>query len=110
MIACEAQPDSGADGFEYSPLCEADFDEIRSLHERLLPVRYNDKFYVEACAGYGLRKAPLYSVTVRRGGRMVGFLMAQFMAAGAYAYTCTHTHTLHLHVRCIVCRGDFALV
>ncbi len=66
----------------FGALGPGDFEELKALHERLLPVRYADKFYEEACSGYGLRKAPLYSVIVRKGGEMVGFLLAQFMNAG----------------------------
>ena len=71
-------------GLEFGQLGPCDFEELRALHEELLPVRYADKFYEEACAGFGLRKAPLYSVVVRKqdNGAMIGFLLAQFMNAG----------------------------
>ena len=46
----------------------------------LTQVHYSDKFYEEACLGFGLQKAPLFSIIVRRGGEMVGFLLAQFMS------------------------------
>ena len=75
------RPDHGA--YIYTTIRSTDFAELKALHEELLPVHYSDKFYEEACQGFGLHKAPLFSIIVRKANteEMMGFLLAQFIDA-----------------------------
>lgn len=69
-------------GYEFGVLKPDDFAEIKQIHEELLPIRYAERFYEEACLGFGLRKAPLFSQVARNAdGNIVGFILAQFINA-----------------------------
>ncbi len=63
-------------GYEFGFLRSDEFAEIKGIHEELLPVRYADKFYEEACLGFGLGRAPLYSQVARKDGKIVAFIFA----------------------------------
>ena len=66
-------------GMELRQIKPSDLGEIKKLHEKLFPISYSDSFYEKACAGLGVREAPLFSLIIEKDGLIVGFILAQFM-------------------------------
>ncbi len=66
-------------GIFYREIVQADFQQIKDLHEKLFPVKYSDSFYHDVCNRKGTHNGVLYSkiaVSVST-GKIVGFILAQ---------------------------------
>ena len=74
------------DGIRFREICEADFDDIKALHEEFFPVRYEDRFYCNAVRGIGLRGGKLFSsIAVEvdcatEKEEIAGFILAQLFS------------------------------
>ncbi len=59
----------------------SDMDGLRTLHEELFPIRYEDKYYHSAVEGRGFFGLPMKTIIAEEpsSGEIVGFIFYQFI-------------------------------